>query len=91
MIEYTRTETLRLLEWELLDKSNANYMTIFNSKNELYCYKLEVPISKTNILIDRTWFNMNNPENIFNKPYNKENYMEAIELCGKLFKGENID
>ncbi|MDY6382156.1 MAG: hypothetical protein SPK94_07890 [Bacteroidales bacterium] len=81
----TRIETLSLPTWEEIIKEigmNGTYHIVFTSKDEWAECNLSVCTSRQHIIIDgykcyKYW------------DLSKENYLEACELCRKLFLGED--
>ena len=78
----TRTETLKLPTWEEID---AGYELEFGNS----C--LEVYKTGNRILVktDKDCYS-DLYAYIFDEPATKENYLEACELCRKLFLGEEV-
>ena len=77
----TRTEELCMPMWEEFRKLGEFTFYGFHQGK----IKMFYDISDDQIKIDigKDWY-------IFYKEYNKENYIEACELCLKLFSGEEI-
>ena len=77
----TRTETLKLPNWEEFRKLGEFTFYGFHQGK----IKMFYNISDDEIKIDtgKDWY-------IFYKKYNKENYIEACKLCLRLFKGEEV-
>lgn len=85
----TRTETLSLPTFEEL-QSKREYFKSFTTNGITHCLVIEMPYKKDNgcILIA---FNYNDNTHIkFNEPLTKENYLQACEICRKLFLGESV-
>ena len=78
----TRTETLKLPNWEEKD--------MFFEFTDIDGNDIDLTICYGNILIQ--YYNKDNilTKEYFNKPLTKENYIEACKLCKKLFLGEEI-
>lgn len=76
----TRTETLNLPTWEEIQKIKEFFFIDANNK------EVEISIRK-DILI---WTSRNFGTYIFQKSLTKENYLEACDICKKLFLGEEV-
>ena len=79
-----RTETLDLMTWEEVKSNKRHNLAIFyRNHNEIQFY------IKNNIYIVRFGFD-GDINFIFKDEKTKENYLEACELCKKLFIGEEV-